>query len=159
MSCEHKSNPPPPGHWARVFIALGANLGDRRSTLTAAAERISALPDVRGLQLSSVHETRAVGGPSGQPDYLNAAATFETTRPPRALLGTLLKIECDFGRTRNERNAARTLDIDLLLYDELMFNEPGLTLPHPRMWEREFVMRPLSELADVAALRRRWSIA
>jgi 2-amino-4-hydroxy-6-hydroxymethyldihydropteridine diphosphokinase len=88
--------------------------------------------------------------------FLNAVAEIETTLPAHDLMSTLLEVERLHGRVRGERNGPRTLDLDLLLYDRARISEPALELPHPRMWEREFVMRPLAELCDVVELRRIW---
>lgn len=108
---------------------------------------LDATPDVEIVALSSVYETDPVGPPPQGP-YLNAAARLRTTLAPRALLDRLLAIEAGAGRTRgSERNAARTLDLDLLLYGGLRIDEPGLTIPHPRLAERAFVLEPLAEIA------------
>lgn len=139
-----------------VYVALGANLGPRRETLLAAIERIDQLPCVRALRCSSLHETRAVGGPANQPDYLNAAVEIDCQLEPAELLAALHEIERSFGRRRSVPNAPRTLDLDLLLFRELRSDDPACTLPHPRMWQRAFVLAPLAEIADVDALRRRW---
>jgi 2-amino-4-hydroxy-6-hydroxymethyldihydropteridine diphosphokinase len=93
-----------------------------------------------------------VGGPEGQDRYLNAVAELETALSPRALLQRLLAIERRHGRRRTVRHGPRTLDLDLLLYGDRVINEPELTVPHPRMWERPFVMGPLSEICDVDSL-------
>jgi 2-amino-4-hydroxy-6-hydroxymethyldihydropteridine diphosphokinase len=100
-------------------------------------------------RVSSFIETEPVGGPPGQPRYLNGAAVLRTSLAPRALLGVLQAIETEFGRERvpGQRDAARTLDLDLLFYDDLIIAEPGLEVPHPRLHLREFVLRPLAEIA------------
>ena len=140
--------------WHFAAIALGANLGDRESTLRSALAMIEALASVRDLRLSSLHATSPViPGDSGaapiQPDYLNAAATLSTTSPPRELLDELQRIERAHGRVRYaaDRWGARTLDLDLLLYDDCVIDEPGMAVPHPRMHERLFVLAPLAEVA------------
>lgn len=130
-----------------IFIGLGSNLGDRAATIRAALDALSADGDVRVVRCSSLYETAPVGGPPGQPMYLNAAAELETRLAPRALLDRMLAVEARFGRRREVRHGPRTLDLDLLLYAELAVDEPGLTIPHPRMWEREFVLAPLREIA------------
>jgi 2-amino-4-hydroxy-6-hydroxymethyldihydropteridine diphosphokinase len=132
-----------------VFIALGANLGDRKSTLDQALANLAARDDLRTERVSSYFETEAVGGPAGQSKYLNAVAQLSTTLSPQELLALLLLIEKNLGRTRlpGERNAPRTLDLDLLLYDDVILDEPGLQVPHPRMQERRFVLEPLAEIA------------
>lgn len=132
---------------AIAYLALGTNLGDRRANLRAAADAVVATPGVRGAELSPIYETAPVGGPDGQGDYLNAAMRIDTDLPPRDLLDTLLCIEQSLGRERRERWGPRVIDLDLLLYDDLSIDEPGLTLPHPRMYERAFVLRPLADLA------------
>lgn len=127
-----------------VAIALGSNLGDRERTLRAAAAALgSALHDLR---ISSFHETDPVGV-GGQPRFVNAAVTGRTALSPRDLLAALLDIETRFGRERPHPGAARTLDLDLVLYEDRIIDEPGLTVPHPRFRERLFVLAPLAEIA------------
>ena len=132
---------------ATAYLGLGTNLGDRRANLRRAADAIAATPGVCATRLSPIHETAPVGGPAGQGDYLNAAMEIQTTLSPRELLNALLRIERDLGRERRERWGPRVIDLDLLLYDDLTMDEPGLTLPHPRMHERRFVLDPLADLA------------
>ena len=128
-------------------VALGSNLGDRAAHLARALAALAATPGIEIVATSSVYETDPVGPPPQGP-YLNAAATLRTTLVPRALLERLLAIEAEGGRVRGaERNAARTLDLDLLLYGERRIDEPGLTVPHPRIAERAFVLEPLAEIA------------
>jgi 2-amino-4-hydroxy-6-hydroxymethyldihydropteridine diphosphokinase len=128
----------------RVAIALGSNLGDRDAFLRAAAGALAR--DVTGLRLSSFHETEPVGvGP--QPAFLNAAAVGETALSPQDLLSRLLEIERQLGRVRPYPGAPRTLDLDLILYDGSVIDEPHLIVPHPRFRERRFVLAPLAELA------------
>lgn len=130
-----------------AYVALGSNLGSREEHLRAAVAALRATPGVRDVKLSPVYETRAVG-PGAQGPYLNAVARLETSLAPRALLDRLLEIERGEGRRRGpERNAARTLDLDLLLYGSRLLDEPGLELPHPRLHERAFVLEPLRDLA------------
>jgi len=136
-----------------IYIGLGSNLGDRAALLDAARADLSAAGDVRVLRCSAYHETEPVGGPAGQGRYLNAVAELETTLTPADLLARLLEIEARHGRTRGVRNAARTLDLDLLLYHDVVLATPELTLPHPRLWERPFVLGPLAEICDAA----RWA--
>ncbi len=132
-------------------VALGSNLGDRGAFIEAALSALGGLPGTRVIARSSVLETDPVG-PSAQGKYLNAAALLQTTMAPRALLDALLEIERAHGRERRtgERWGARTLDLDLLLYDETVIAEPGLIVPHPRLHERLFVLRPLAEIAPDA---------
>jgi 2-amino-4-hydroxy-6-hydroxymethyldihydropteridine diphosphokinase len=130
----------------RVAIALGSNLGDRERHLRTAAERVAAF--VRHLRLSSFHDTAPVGV-GDQPRFLNAAAVGATGLAPRALLDALLAVEHDLGRERPYPGAPRTIDLDLLLYDDAVIEEPGLVIPHPRFRERLFVLAPLAEVAPV----------
>ena len=129
-----------------VFIALGANLGDPVGQVLCAVEELARLPATRLHVRSSLYRSRALGGPA-QPDYINAVARLATDLPPRELLRRCLAIEARHGRRRDGKNTPRTLDLDLLLYDGLVMHEPGLTLPHPRMHERGFVLQPLAEIA------------
>lgn len=134
-----------PGAPVPVAIALGSNLGDRGAALAFAIERLRALlPDLR---LSSIIETAPEGVPDDQGAFLNAAAVGSTSLDPRGLLDALLDIERAFGRTRPYRYAARTLDLDLILYGGVVRSEPGLEVPHPRFRERRFVLAPLAEVA------------
>lgn len=127
-----------------VAVALGSNLGDRRAHLSHALHRISTFLDA--LRCSSFHDTAPVGV-GGQPRYLNAAAVGRTALAPRDVLDRLLAIERERGRERPFQGAARTLDLDLVLYGEEIVAEPGLTVPHPRFRERAFVLAPLAEVA------------
>jgi 2-amino-4-hydroxy-6-hydroxymethyldihydropteridine diphosphokinase len=127
---------------ATAYIGLGSNLGDRGENLPRALERLGAA------RVSTIRETDPVGV-TEQPRFLNAVAELETDLPPRALLDRLLEIERDLGRDREseERWGPRAIDLDLLLYDDEVIDEPGLTVPHPRLAERRFVLEPLAELA------------
>jgi 2-amino-4-hydroxy-6-hydroxymethyldihydropteridine diphosphokinase len=129
-----------------AFIALGANLGDREATMRAAANEIAATPGIFDFRLSPLLEFAAVGGPPNSPPFLNAAAELRTDLSPQLLLARLLEIEAQFGRQRHEKWGPRTIDLDLLLYGDLIIDEPGLTVPHPRMQERRFVLEPLAAL-------------
>lgn len=129
----------------RSAIALGSNLGDSRAILEAAIETLAQTPGILLEAKSSWYKTKAVGPP--QPDYINGAAILRVDILPQLLLKSLLKIENKFGRVRQQRWEARTLDLDLLLYDDLILNTPNLQLPHPRMRERAFVLVPLAEIA------------
>ena len=133
-------------------VGLGANLGDRRATLASARVALAALPATRLLRFSSLYRSASVGTPG--PDYLNAVAVLRTSLPPTVLLAELQRIESAHGRERSYRNAPRTLDLDLLLYDALSMETPALTLPHPRLHERAFVLRPLAEVAPGPAHSR-----
>jgi 2-amino-4-hydroxy-6-hydroxymethyldihydropteridine diphosphokinase len=133
---------------ATALLGLGSNLGDREATLRAAIAAIDALPDVRVSRTSEFYRSKPVGGPAGQGEFLNAAATIETKTPPLRLLAELQDIESRHGRTiRTVRWSARTLDIDLLLYEAEVIETPMLTLPHPRMTYRRFVLAPAAEVA------------
>ena len=123
-----------------AYIGLGSNLGDREATIEAA---IAALPGV--VAVSRLRETAPVGV-LDQPPFLNGAAALATTLTPSELLGKLLAIERELGRERRERWGPRTIDLDLLLYGDAEVDEPGLTVPHPRLHERRFVLEPLHEL-------------
>jgi 2-amino-4-hydroxy-6-hydroxymethyldihydropteridine diphosphokinase len=126
-------------------IALGSNLGDSLTTLELALTKLAA---VSGLELqarSRWYQTKAVGPP--QPDYWNGCALLQVALTPQVLLDTLLATEAEFGRIRRERWGARTLDLDLLLFDDLILETPTLQIPHPRMRERAFVLVPLAEIA------------
>ena len=129
----------------RVAIALGSNLGDRAAHLDFAVSRLAAaIPD---LTVSRYYETEPVDVPGTQPLFLNAAAAGTTSSSPADLLAMLMSIERDCGRERPFQNAARTLDLDLILLGELVVHEPGLVVPHPRFRERRFVLEPLAEIA------------
>src|SRR3954471_8283305 len=130
-----------------AYIALGSNLGDRAGTLMAAVRELNATPGVRVTRLSTFHDTAPVGGPPDQPRFLNAAAELTTTLPPDELLHALLAVEQKFGRVRTEKDGPRTLDLDLLLYDDLVRPGPDPVVPHPRLHERRFVLAPLAEVA------------
>jgi 2-amino-4-hydroxy-6-hydroxymethyldihydropteridine diphosphokinase len=133
-----------------ALIGLGSNLGDRRASLERAIAALTATPGVLVREVSSYHETEPVGGPSGQRKYLNAAGVLETTLEPLDLLRVLQGIETRFGRIRTVRYGERTLDLDLLLFDDRIINSPELIVPHPRYSERHFVLGPLAELAPTA---------
>ncbi len=128
-----------------AWIGLGANLGDARATLRSAVQAMAALPGTRVLRASSLYRSAPVD--ANGPDYLNAVVELDTTLAPLDLLHALQAIEQGAGRERPYRNAPRTLDLDLLLYQELRLNGAQLTVPHPRMYERAFVLLPLAELA------------
>lgn len=132
----------------RAYLGLGSNLGDRRAHLRAA---VAALPDV--VAVSPVYETDPVGGPPGQGPYLNLVVVLETDRSPRQLLDLAHNLEDAAGRVRKERDGPRTLDVDVLLVGDLCVDEPDLVVPHPRMWQRRFVLAPLADLADGSVRR------
>jgi 2-amino-4-hydroxy-6-hydroxymethyldihydropteridine diphosphokinase len=127
-------------------IGLGANLNDPAAQVEYALAELDRLPGTQLVARSSLYASAPVGYVD-QPDFINAVAQVETELAPRALLAALLDIEHRHGRERSFRNAPRTLDLDLLLYGDAHFHEEGLTLPHPRMTERGFVLLPLLEIA------------
>lgn len=131
----------------RVYLALGSNLGDRQRFLDDAIARLRAAPGVTVRRTSPYYETAPVGGPADSGAYLNAVAEADTSLPPEELLQILLDIERSFGRIRSEPNAPRTLDLDLILYGDLVRHGPDPVVPHPRMHERRFVLQPLADLA------------
>ncbi len=141
-----------------AYVALGANLGNPTAAVLAALAALANLPESRVARCSSLYRTAPVGILS-QPDFVNAVAVLETTLPPEALLDALLDIEARFGRVRRERNGPRTLDLDLLLYDDIELDLPRLTLPHPRLHLRAFVLLPLAEVAPDLVIPRRGSLA
>lgn len=130
-----------------VLISLGANLGDRRATLAGAIARLKATTGIHDLRVGSFHETTPVGGPPGQPPFLNAALAFRSSLPPEGLLDRLQAIELEFGRTREVRWDARTLDLDILLWGARRFETDRLSIPHPRLAHRRFVLDPAIEVA------------
>jgi 2-amino-4-hydroxy-6-hydroxymethyldihydropteridine diphosphokinase len=132
---------------ARCLIGCGSNLGRRREQLDRALELLRFMPGVELVAVSRYRETRAVGGPADQEAYLNGACLIETELPPHQLLGTLSAVENTLHRTRNERWGERTIDLDLLLYEDLVVESPRLTIPHPRMSTRRFVLEPCAEIA------------
>ena len=129
-----------------AYVALGANLGDAEGSLRAVMRELSHLPGVRLLKASSLYRTAPIGL-KNQPDFINAAVALDTELDSHALLHQLFGIEQRFGRQRSIPNAPRTLDLDLLLYDDAVSDDSTLTLPHPRMHERAFVLAPLAEIA------------
>jgi 2-amino-4-hydroxy-6-hydroxymethyldihydropteridine diphosphokinase len=135
---------------ARAFLGLGSNLGDRVTYLQRA---VAALPDL--VAVSPVYETGPIGGPSEQGPYLNLVAELDTARSPRELLEVCRRLEADAQRVRTTRWGPRTLDVDVLWVDGAAVSEDDLEVPHPRMWERRFVLVPLADLApDLATAER-----
>jgi 2-amino-4-hydroxy-6-hydroxymethyldihydropteridine diphosphokinase len=132
---------------ARAYVGLGANLGDREATIRRAVELLGARDGIELLAVSTLRETDPVGV-EDQPRFLNGAAAIETTLGPGELLGVLLGVERVLGRVRDGvRFGPRTIDLDLLLYGDETLDDPGLTVPHPRLHERRFALEPLAELA------------
>jgi 2-amino-4-hydroxy-6-hydroxymethyldihydropteridine diphosphokinase len=138
----------------RAYVGLGSNLGDREHAIRRAAERIGAT------RLSELRETEPWGY-GDQPDFLNAVAEVETELGASELLGFLLEVERGLGRTRGSgpRYGPRTIDLDLLLFGEETIDEPGLTVPHPRLHERRFVLEPLAELDPALVVPGRGAVA
>jgi 2-amino-4-hydroxy-6-hydroxymethyldihydropteridine diphosphokinase len=130
-------------------VALGANIGEPLRQVEAGFAALDALPGTRLSARSSLYRSAPVGY-ADQPDFINAVAMIETALDPHALLAALLAIERAHGRVRDFPNAPRTLDLDIVLYGDLVLHEPGLTIPHARMLERAFVMLPLAEIAPDA---------
>ena len=126
----------------RAFLGLGSNLGDRRAHLRRA---LTGLEDV--VAVSPVYETEPLGGPAGQPAYLNLVVELDTERSPRELLETARRLEGEAGRVRTVRHGPRTLDVDVLMVGDAVVAQPDLVVPHPRMWQRRFVLAPLADLA------------
>ena len=130
----------------RGYVGLGANLGDRRATLLRAVELLDDRPGIEVVAISSFHETEPVGY-LDQPPFLNGAVAVETSLSPVELLGVLLEVEAELGRTRDgPRFGPRTVDLDVLLFEGMAIDEPGLSVPHPRLHERSFALAPLVEL-------------
>jgi 2-amino-4-hydroxy-6-hydroxymethyldihydropteridine diphosphokinase len=128
-----------------AYIGIGSNVGDRLMNLRAAVRKLGSTSGVRVVRSSSVYETAPVGGPE-QGDFLNAVVEIETGLEPHELLAALQRIEKDLGRVRDMRWGPRTIDLDLLSYDDQVVEDAELTVPHPRMHERAFVVVPLVEL-------------
>ena len=136
---------------ATSFLSLGSNLGDRLDHLSKAVTALANQPKIRVLKVSSVYQTKPVGGPE-QDDYLNAVVKIQTELSPLELLGITQSIENNQGRVREVRWGPRTLDIDVLTYDDLISTDEKLTLPHPRISERAFVLVPFFEVEPAATI-------
>jgi 2-amino-4-hydroxy-6-hydroxymethyldihydropteridine diphosphokinase len=141
-----------------AYVALGSNLGDPRQQLLDAMEALSNLPDTRLLQRSRLYRTPP-WGVLEQPPFINAAVELDTALSPHALLDAMLAIERRAGRVRAERNGPRTLDLDLLYVDGVQLADSRLTLPHPRMAERAFVLLPLHDIAPTLRLPGQATVA
>jgi 2-amino-4-hydroxy-6-hydroxymethyldihydropteridine diphosphokinase len=133
-----------------VYLALGANLGEREENIRSALAALDASEGVEVVRVSSFLENAAVGGPAGSPAYLNAAAEIMTTLGSHALLHRTLQIERDLGRVRVNKWEPRTIDIDILLFGDQIISSQELVVPHPLMHERRFVLQPLAEIAPEA---------
>jgi 2-amino-4-hydroxy-6-hydroxymethyldihydropteridine diphosphokinase len=136
---------------SKAFVALGSNLNEPACQVIRAFQAIDKLPKTKLVKQSSLYQSEPVGY-ADQPDFINAVAEISTHLSPEKLLGALLEIEKEAGRERPFANAPRVLDCDLLLYDDLIINTKNLTLPHPRMHERGFVLLPLAEIAPELTL-------
>jgi len=136
---------------SKAFVALGSNLNEPASQVISAFQAIDKLPRTKLVKQSSLYQSEPVGY-ADQPDFINAVAEISTQLSPEKLLEALLEIEKEAGRERSFANAPRVLDCDLLLYDDLIINTKNLTLPHPRMHERGFVLLPLAEIAPELTL-------
>src|SRR2546421_5831069 len=130
-----------------AYIALGANLGDRAANIAAALEKLQQTPQVKLAKVSTLIENPAIGGPADSPPFLNAAAEIITSLSARAILDRLLEIEKEIGRVRREKWGPRSIDLDLLLFGDEIIDESGLTIPHPLMHQRRFVLDPLAQIA------------
>ena len=157
------ANPPPasqagaPAPAVHAWVGLGANLGDAAAALRQAVQALAHTPGIRLLRTSSLYRSAPVDAHG--PDYLNAVAEIATTLSPHDLLAALQALEHAAGRERPYRNAPRTLDLDLLLYDERVLDTSSLVLPHPRMHARAFVLAPLAEIAPHARIPGRAPLA
>ena len=140
------------------FIALGANLGNPVATVQAAILALRKLPQTEFIAASSLYRTAPVGL-KHQPDFINAVVQLVAVAPAPTLLQALFEIEARFGRRRSVKNAPRTLDLDLLLYGDQLSDDPQLTLPHPRLHERAFVLAPLAEIAPQLVIPGRGAVA
>lgn len=132
---------------ATAYLGLGSNLGNRLAFLRGGRDSLTRRSDINLVRTSGVYESAAVGGPADNPPFLNAVLEIETTLEPRQLLAACLAVEDEFGRTRPMAWAPRTLDIDLLLFDDCLIDDDGLQVPHPRLHQRAFVLAPLREIA------------
>jgi len=136
----------------RAFIGFGANLGDPFASMSHALKALAALPDTRITACSSFYRSAPLGVSSPQPDYINAVIALDTGLSAQALLDALLSIESDGGRRRTAALAPRPIDLDLLLHGESVVQSPTLTLPHPRLHQRAFVLLPLAEIAPALSI-------
>lgn len=128
------------------YLGIGSNLGERRRNIKSAVKKVNCLKSTRVLKVSRIIETEPVGGPKGQGKFLNAAMKIETLLTPPGLLKALKKIEKDMGRFKDVRNGPRVIDLDILFYGDKTLNSKQLIIPHPKVFEREFVLRPLAEV-------------
>jgi 2-amino-4-hydroxy-6-hydroxymethyldihydropteridine diphosphokinase len=141
-----------------AYVGMGANVGEPRTQLDTAWQALHRMPQTKAIARSSMYRSAPVGY-EDQPDFLNCVAKLDTTLPALGLLAELQEIERRLGRTRSFANAPRTIDLDLLLYGAQMLHDPALTLPHPRMYERAFVLAPLVELEPAIEIPGRGTAA
>ncbi|MBM3244234.1 MAG: 2-amino-4-hydroxy-6-hydroxymethyldihydropteridine diphosphokinase [Candidatus Omnitrophica bacterium] len=128
------------------YLGLGSNLGNKAKNIRLAVKKVSELKDTEVIRFSKVFETSPVGGPLGQPKYLNAALKIRTKLSPQILLKKVKCIEIEIGRRKSVRWGPRAIDLDILFYGEKVINRKGLLIPHPLVFERKFVLKPLSEV-------------
>jgi 2-amino-4-hydroxy-6-hydroxymethyldihydropteridine diphosphokinase len=140
----------------RAYLGIGSNLGDRLAHLQAAVDALAAVDGITVVAVSAVYETAPVGGPE-QGDFLNAVVALDTRISARALLGVAHDLEAAARRVRAERWGPRTLDVDVLLVGDEVIDDPDLEVPHPRMWERGFVMAPLHDVAPELVPNGQWA--
>ncbi len=135
---------------SRVFVGVGSNQGDRLELISQAIQRLGRLSGIRVVQMATISETRPVGGPA-QPDFLNTVVELDTAHAPQELLRMLQTLERELGRVPSSvRWGPRPIDLDVLLYDDRVIQEPNLTIPHARLHVRRFVLEPLAQLAPMA---------
>ena len=134
------------------YIGIGSNLGDRERYIKKAIKKLKEAKGIQVIRVSNIYETEPVGGPK-QGKYLNGAIEIETKLKPKELLARLEEIEKKLGRTREIENGPRTIDLDILLCGDEKIDEPGLKIPHPRMYERDFVMKPLNDILRAKSRR------
>ncbi|MGJ3508969.1 2-amino-4-hydroxy-6-hydroxymethyldihydropteridine diphosphokinase [Enemella sp. A6] len=144
---------------SKLVVAIGSNLGDRLAAISGAVNALRDTPDVIIVDVSPIYETKAVGGPSDSPDFLNLVVVAETTQDPRTLLERAHAIEDAFGRTRDLPNGPRTLDLDLIMVGRQTLDDEELTLPHPRAHERAFVLAPWNDIDPGAEIEGRGKVA
>lgn len=128
------------------YLGIGSNLGDRRKNIRLALKKVNTLPNTKIVKVSKLRQTEPLGGPAGQLKFLNAVLRINTNLSVLTLLKRLKKIEKDLGRTKSVRYGPRTVDLDILLYGNRVINRKNLKVPHPKMFERKFVIKPLFEI-------------
>ena len=143
----------------RAYIGIGSNLDDPVAQVRRAFQSLNALPACASVACSPLYRTAPVGGPPGQPDYINAVAALDTALTPDDLLQALQALETVQGRVRTVRWGARTLDLDVLLYGQMIRNDPWLTLPHPRLHQRTFVLYPLHDIDPLLSIPGQGTLA